>query len=419
MAILAPTLFAAPKTHFVPPPAKRIVGYYTNWALYSGFNVKNFEDNGSAARMTHLLYAFANVNTSGLCQSFDPWADEEVPISAANNLSGQDDPGYWAGVPTINGNFGQLIRLKALHPKLKMLVSIGGWTGSANFSAAAATDASRKAFVASCLDIYIRGNLNDPPGPSIKGLFDGIDIDWEYPASCGLTCSDSPADTQNFTLLLAEFRRQLDAQGKLDHENYLLAAAIPAGPSNYSLIELNKIWQYLDFVNMMTYDYHGTWETTTNNLAPLFADPADPSAAGKFYIDHTVSDFLKAGIPARKLNLGLPFYGYGWQGVPNVHHGLYQPSTGAAAAGGGTLNYSDLKTLTGFTPYRDPHSLAFSIYNPTTGVFWSYDDPATIWIKLLYAKFKAPGGLGGSMFWELSGDDANGTLVRTIYDASW
>lgn len=146
---------------------------------------------------------------------------------------------------------------------------------------------------------------------SAAGLFDGIDLDWEFPAA---------ADKENFTALVTEFRTQLAALGTKNNKACLLTIAAPAGSQNYSNIQLAAVAAQLDFLNVETYDYHGTWETRTNHAAPLLESPFDPARGKGFYIDGTISAYLNAGVPARKLVLGIPAYGRGWTGVPNVNH---------------------------------------------------------------------------------------------------
>jgi chitinase len=375
--------------------------------FYNGnraYHPKNIDTSGAAARITHLLYAFGDPTAAG-CAVSDPEADYLRSYDAAESVDGKADA---PGEHTVRGNFGQLLKLKAKYPQLKVLISLGGWTLSSHFSEAAATSASRQAFVASCVGLFIRGDLGN--GMSIAGLFDGIDIDWEYPGACGNTCAFSPADPRNFTLLLAEFRRQLGAIDK----RYLLTIAASAGHEQYSLLELNAIHPYLDFINLMAYDLHGAWEKVTNHNAALYANPAEPADTAGRYIDRAVTDYLAAGVPPRKLVLGAPFYGHGWKGVSETNHGLYQPAGGPAKSSDepGTEAFRILKDL-GYPGFRDPVAQAFWVYSSTAGVFWSYDDPASLLNKTNYIKSK---GLAGAMSWELSNDDGAATLLKTLAD---
>ena len=344
--------------------SKKIVGYFPSWGIYQkAYYVKNAETSGSAAKLTHLNYAFANV-VHGVATIYDPWAEYDKPWDAASSVDGVADP---SSGTVLRGNFNQLRKLKVLHPQLKIIMSIGGWTLSGGFSAAAATAQSRQTL--RCLR---RGPVY-PWSPAERcyraGIFDGVDIDWEYPAACGLQCGP-PQDTPNFTLLLAELRRQLDLQGAVDGKHYLLSIAAPAGKSEYQKIELNLIHQYLDHINLMTYDFHGSWETVTNFHSPLWMSSSDPTRANGFWADYTVSGYLAAGVPAAKLLLGIPFYGHGWQGVPNFNNGLYQNSAGAARGTyeAGTEDYRVLQNLKStYGKFRHNEAQAFWIYAGRAG----------------------------------------------------
>jgi chitinase len=313
----------------------------------------------------------------------------------------------------LRGSFNQLRKLKLQYPNIQVMISVGGWTWSDKFSDAALTAQSRERFVRSCIDLYIKGQF--APGLNYPGIFDGIDIDWEYPAACGNTCNYRPEDTQNFTLLLQEFRRQLDALEAQTGDDYLLTIAAPAGPDKISKIQVGAIHQYLDFINIMTYDFHGAWENTTNFHSPLYGNPADPTYSQGLWTDNAVQLWLNGGTPANKLVVGVPFYGRGWRGVPNVNNGLYQPSQGGAA-GTYEVGIEDYKVLKGleatYGRYRDPASGAFYIYNPGTQIWWSYDDPTSMGNKMSYIRNR---GLGGAMFWELSGDDSSGSLIQAVH----
>lgn len=395
---------------------RQVVGYFTQWGIYSGFFEKDLVTKGTAAQLTTLDYAFSNISSDLQCSQGDVWADYQRPFAATESVNGQADT--WS--ENLRGNFKQLRELKQLYPNLKILISIGGWTWSTYFSAAAAPE-NRAAFVQSCIDQYIEGNLpllagDVAGGPgSAANIFDGFDIDWEYPDNPGNGNAYGPQDTANFTGLLAEFRHQLDALGKQTGHHYLLSAALPSGVDKYSNIQLNQIGHYLDWGGLMTYDMHGTWDAQgpTDFNAPLFCDPRDPSPApAKTYcINSSVLGYLRAGFPAHKLVLGIPLYGHGWTNVPDVNHGLFQssPAMQPSALGGGTANYNQLVTLN-MKRYWDPLAQTAWYYDGTN--FWSYDDPASIALKMVYVKAL---GLGGAMAWSLDGDDASGTLISSVY----
>jgi chitinase len=309
-------------------------------------------------------------------------------------------------------------------------MSLGGAsaTNTAAFVTAASTASGRQALAASCISMFIEGNI--ATGITAPGLFDGFNIDWEFP---------SATDTQNFTALLAEFRSQLNALSKTTGEQYTLSFDGPAGSQNYVNIDLKKAAAQVDFITIDGYNYSGSWVTQTNDASPLFDSHQDPLYGQQLDIDDTVNAYLKAGVPPSKYTMGLPLYGAGWTGVPNVNHGLYQSSTGPSPvlwANGtglcpdisgntpgcdtlltpGLLTYSTLSTLTanGYSNYFDPRRVAVSLYDSSAGTFYTYDDPATALLKMIYVNLKVPGGLGGAYVWALKDDDANGTMVKTM-----
>jgi chitinase len=378
----------------------KIVGYFTNWEIYNEahpYFVKNIVTTGSARRLTHINYAFANV-ADNVCSLTDTWADIERPASAEESVDGVADP---EDGDSLKGNFNQLRKLKKKYPHLKVLMSLGGWTLSAGFSNAALPE-NRRAFVKSCVDLLIKE-------PRWRGLFDGIDIDWEYPGLCGNSCEPGtarPEDKQNFTALLREFRRQFD---RIDHRLLLTMAAGSDQPMVDNL-EVSKIANILDWINLMTYDFHGTWETATNFQSALYPAAGDPTRAQNFTADGTVRRFRAAGAPACKLTLGVPFYGRGWMGVPATNFGLFQES--AAPAPGseeeGAESYRELKAK-GYKQYYRADAQAGWLYQD--GFFWTFDPPMMMGAKMRYIRAKE---LAGVMFWDLSQDTDDGELIRTL-----
>ncbi|QHB70055.1 glycosyl hydrolase family 18 protein [Stenotrophomonas sp. 364] len=400
---------------------KRVIGYFTQWGIYGrNYRVKNIDTSGSAAKLTHINYAFGNVRNNrcevGVTQASDPntgvggdaFADYTKAFGAGESVSGSADT--WD--QPLRGNWNQLKQLKAKHPNVKVLISLGGWTWSRGFSSAA-QPANRQAFVASCVDAYIKGNLPVTDGAggvgAAAGVFDGIDIDWEYPVACGLSCG-TPADNANYTALLAEFRRQLDAV----RPGLLLTVAVGAGIDKIRVTDPAAYHPYLDFINVMTYDFHGAWDPQTNHHSALFDSPADPSTGDqKLYNSNDAMEaFLSRGVPASKLNLGIGYYGRGWTGVASGNNGLYK-SAGGAAPGTYEAGIEDWKVLKNLTwpVYTDTVAKATWISNGTT--FWSVDTPAMVTEKMGYVKAQ---GLGGAFFWEFSGDDPQGTLTKAISD---
>jgi chitinase len=396
----AATPAAPPLTPGVVLPSTRIVGYYPSWAPGRGLMPAGI----AAEKLTHINYAFSNVSEAGECILGDPAADLARRFSAGESVSGVADPqGTQQG--GMRGNFNQLRLLKQKHPHLQVLISVGGWTWSGEFSDAALSEESRQRFARSCIDLYLKQNA---------GVFDGIDIDWEYPAGGGLS-PGRPEDKKNFTLLLAEFRRQLDALGKAEGRHYLLTIAAPAGPGPAGNIERSEIVNSLDWINLMTYDLHGTWESTTNFNAPLFQATEDP-ASPALNVDAAVLGYLNAGVPAERLVLGVPFYGKGWEGVAAVNGGLYQAARGPAPGKWepGSFDYKDLKqrylSEPAYTRGWSVDARVPWLFNPETGIFITYDDPDSLSAK---AGYVVDHGLGGVMIWELSQDD--GSLLEALY----
>jgi chitinase len=391
-------------------PRKPIIAYFTEWGIFARqYTVRSLKDSGSAARITHVNYAFAKVGPDLTCTLADPHADYRKPFGAEDSVDGVADT--TEGV-ALRGNFNQLRKLKILYPDVKVMISVGGWLWSDRFSDASASPELRRAFVKSCVDLFIKGDF--APGIQAPGIFDGIDIDWEFPAGCGNVCAFRPEDTQNFTALLAELRAQLDAAGASDGKRYLSSIATPAGAQNYSKIELANVASLVDFVNLMAYDQHVVDEKVANVHSALYGNEPDPSYKDRLWVDAAVTAYLKAGVPSSKLILGVPFYGHGWEGVaPGPHgDGLYQPATGPAPATWGT-GTEDYKVLAAQAVPRhfDERMGALWTYDPDKRVFWAYDDAAVLRLKTDYIKKKK---LGGAMLWEVSGDDAKGTLMSAL-----
>jgi chitinase len=404
---------------------KVLGGYFEEWSIYyAGYNIANLQQNGVANDLTHLIYAFGNVTATPTpaCTFADTWADYQDPYLPSVSGSAYTGPLY--------GNFAAIQQLKQLHPNLKVLMSLGGAsaTNTAAFVTAASTAAGRQALAASCINIFIQGNIAE--GISAPGLFDGFNIDWEFPTA---------TDTQNFTALLAEFRSQLNALSASTGKQYVLSFDGPAGAQNYVNINLKTAAKQVDFITIDGYNYSGSWDTQTNDASSLFDDKQDPLYGQNLDIDATVNAYLAAGVPPHKYTMGLPLYGAGWTGVPNVDHGLYQNSMGPSPvplANGtglctdlsgntpgcdplltpGLATYGTLVNLqsNGYSLYYDPLRVAVSLYDSTPGTFYTFDNPSSAFLKMLYIDFKVPGGLGGAYVWALKDDDSNGTMVKTM-----
>jgi chitinase len=353
-------------TPSVTPPSSafKIVGYLAGWNVYGSRNYHIADI--PADKLTHLNYAFGTVSAGGLCMEDNPSGD--------------------------HANFAELQKLKQRYPQLRTLISLGGADGSKYFSVAVKTAESRKKFVESCVR-FMRDNG-----------FDGIDIDWEFPSNA--------EDKQNYAAMLAEFRAQLSARN-------LLTIAAPAGPEDYAGVSWTSIARDLDWINLMTYDFAGSWSSMTGFNAPLYASSSDPAKGknAKMYNGQaTAQAYISAGVPANKIYLGVPFYGRGWKGVADMNHGLYQKFDGVpkGTEGDGAFDYRDLKQnyLATYTRYWSDEAKVPWLYNPATQIMISYDDPESIGIKADYARAQK---LGGVMIWELLTDDDQHSLLNAIY----
>ncbi|RFS83215.1 chitinase [Actinomadura spongiicola] len=363
----------------------KVIGYFVNWGVYQrNYHVKNIETSGSANKLTHINYAFGNVQ-GGRCTIGDGYADYEKAYGADQSVDGVADT--WD--QPLRGNFNQLRKLKKKHPGLKVLWSFGGWTWSGGFGQAAQNPA---AFADSCYKLVEDSRWAD--------VFDGIDIDWEYPNACGLTCDESGPDA--FTKLLSALR------SKFGSDN-LVTAAITADASaggKMDKADYKGASQYVDYYLPMTYDYFGAWDAKgpTAPHSPLTSYPSIPHEG--FNTADTIAKLKGLGIPGNKLVMGLGFYGRGWTGVT-------QKEPGGTATGPAPGKYEqgieDYKDLKGRCPSNG--TVAGTAYAHCGNQWWSYDTPSTIGGKM---KWAASEGLGGSFFWELSGDTANGELISAI-----
>ena len=398
----------------------QIVGYYPGWT--SGTYPVN-STNINASHLTLVNYAFLNICWNGVQGNPDPSVNDVIACQGGA-LNGAVVLGDYTKDPT---NLKALVALKSVNPKLKVVASVGGWSWSNKFSTMANSSTSRTNFINSAVALVRQYKL------------DGLDIDWEYPTNIGVPCTSGntcqrTTDKQNFVTLVQGLRSAFDSAGSADGKRYMITIAAGADASyvndpNGSSAWLATLAASLDWINIMTYDFHGPWDTSSGFVAPLYRDPNDTSAnAATFNSDASVKLFLATGIAANKLVLGEPFYGYGWAGCAKGTNGdgLYQACTGSAA--GSQDSTFDFAFLTeqgyltkdangkytvggkGFARHWNSASKVPYLYNPSTKVFITYDDEASIHEKNNYIKSK---GLRGGMFWELNAD-RNKTLGNVI-----
>ncbi|GAB2691317.1 glycoside hydrolase family 18 protein [Kitasatospora kifunensis] len=388
---------------------KQLTGYFTQWGIYSGFFEKNLITSGDINHLTELDYAFSDISSDGQCSSADSWADYQRPFAANESVNGQADQPDQA----LKGNLNQLRELKAAYPKLKIVMSIGGWAWSGQFSQLASTAAGRQKFVSSCVDQYLKGDIPGLPAGAAAGIFDGFAVDWEYPGEPGNGNPYGPQDTPDYTALMTEFRHQLSALSRQTGAgHYLLTANTSANPDFAAKLELRKVAKVVDWFNVMTFDYHGAWENTgpTDFSSALFQDPNDPNPTNKqFTVDQAVKYYESQGVRAGQIGLAVPYYAHEWTGVtpgPNGD-GLFQPAKAGLAT---TPNYNQVVTAPGQT-YWDAAADEPYKYDPASGTFSSYDDPASLRIKGQYIRQQ---GLRGTFVWSLDGDTADGSLTAAL-----
>jgi chitinase len=348
-----------------PMPKPLIVGY----VFPDGTSLQSGQVDASA--LTRINYAFANIKNGAVV----------------------------LGDPQDASNLALLTRLRKRNSALTILLSVGGWSWSGNFSDAALTEDSRHLFIASALDLIEHYDL------------DGLDVDWEYPDQSGAGNVHRREDKQNFTLLLKGLREQFDAASKTLHRRLYLTIAAEASDEYLQKTEMDKVQSYVDAVNLMAYDFYMSGpDHITGNSAPLFTSPADPKHASA---DGSVQAYEKAGVPAAKIVLGVPFYGYAWRDVGDENHGLFQRGKAGQDA---HLSYEAISTTMlnhGLTRYWDAASSVPYLYSPEQRVFVSYEDPQSLAAKCQYV---LKNKLAGLMFWHYS-SDPSGTLLRAIDDA--
>lgn len=393
---------------------KNIVVYFPNWGIYNSAHRSITVGMMPWDKITVINHAFFEVDSSFKLASTDTFADFDKMM---DHSEGWD-------TNQLRGHFGEYKYYKNLYPNVKIIISVGGWTRGQNFHAMAATSSSRAVFIQSVIDF-----LKKYP------FIDGIDLDWEYPGvnraadpndQYDKGCPGGPEDKQNFTSLLREIRQAYNNNGL---SGKLLTIAAPSGYDKLELQEPNVYAQYLDWLNVMTYDMHGAWETTTNHQSPLYANPNDPSGTSPIDIKNryntdsamkTLQQVYK--IPAEKLYVGTPYYSRGWKGVTGGVNGMYGNATGAATGSwdnpqspGGQYPYFTLKTMenqNGYIKYRDDTTKTPWLYNASQGIVLSYEDTTSLSARCDYINSN---GYGGLIVWEISGDTSNYEMTSLAF----
>lgn len=353
---LVSALFCLSLSSIAQPTKHVVIGYVGGYRGLVDTNMVH------AKKLTHINYAFVDVK---------------------NNRA------FLTNVKTDTTNFKNLVKLKKENPQLKILISIGGWAWSKHFSDAVLTDTSRAGFAESAVDIVRKYHL------------DGVDIDWEYPNDIGDGNVFRPADKQDFTLMFKALRGELNKLQKETGNKMFLTAAV-GGFKRFTLnTEMNKVGKLLDYINLMSYDYFQDSLHISVHHTNLYASKKYNSAFDSG--DKAVNDFMAAGVPAKKLVLGVAFYGHSSRVVDTTANGLGIKTDGKMRAGGYTFIKDSLvnNPTYGLKYYRDLDAAAPYLFNPVTRQFITYDDEWSIKNKCDYVTKK---GLGGVMFWEYSSD---------------
>jgi chitinase len=374
-------------------PAPVVAAYFADYeAPYSAEEIP-------AAHLTDVIYAFGAIGPGGRCTLANPHDD------VVERFPGLAPP---RGAP--EGELGQLALLKQRYPQLATEISIGGGgSGSDRFSAAAATAAGRSALVRSCIDLFLR---------RWPGLFDGIDLDWEFPVSGGPPGVPArPSDRADATALLEQFRAQLDRLTAASHRRYLLTAALPAfraADGSYTPAtswNLPALARTLDWVNLMTYDLVDAAAHVTGFESALrlpAGDPAPQAPGGGDTIEGAVSYYESHGVPASKIVIGAPFYGISFNHVAARRDGLFQRFGRLGVA----IPYAQIASgLPGYRRYWSATAAEPWLYDARTHTLISYDDPAAMAAK---ARYVLAAHLRGAMIWEISMDDPSNSLLDAL-----
>jgi len=348
--------------------------YYVNWAIYGRHH---FPWDLPTDSVTHVFYAFANVRPeSGEVYLTDSWADEG--IHWAEKGDSWNDSGN-----NLYGCFNQFRQLKQKNRHLKLVLSIGGWTYSSNFAPATDSAEKRQKFANSAIEIIENYGL------------DGFDVDWEYPTS------DKEAD--QLVDILRRSRRGLDKlqKKKNDQSPYVLTIAAPCGPNHYKQLHIKEMNRYLSFINLMAYDYAGSWDTIAGHQANLHLTDSSAVNQGNFSTAAAVDYYMSQSVPATKLVIGMPLYGRSFlntKGIGQSYNGLGQGTWEPGTYDYKTIPMDNVKLV------EDMKAVGAYTYNPSNKELVTFDTPNTVRRKVKYVQKH---GLGGVMWWESSGDKQN------------
>ncbi|XP_030634183.1 acidic mammalian chitinase-like [Chanos chanos] len=347
----------------------KLVCYMTNWSQYRPGAGRFTPENVDPFLCTHVIYALATIKDNKLTTM--QWNDETMYMRLNN--------------------------LKNINPLLKTLLSVGGtYNGVSPFIDMVSTEENRKIFIQSALlSLRTYG-------------FDGLDLAWEFPGQNG----SSADDKQKFTALVNELREAIEQEARDNQKTPLLFSAKVSSLRTIidNAYEVPEIARQLDFMNLMTYDYHGSWDDATGENSPLFKGSFDKGTNTYRNIDASVRYWIEKGAPAEKLLLGFSTYGRTFRLTTPVT-GLYAPSKGPAPAGpytrdAGYWSYYEICCFTSSATmaWSEEQMVPYAF----KGQSWvGYDNKSSYGVKASWLRSR---NLGGASVWTLDLDDFSGSF---------